>query len=116
MLVITFGFILRGGWYVNGICGELMDALEQMPAAAEADMEEFSAAYNRFRGVWKGGEMWLHILVGHDMADRVEELLEEMGMRYIGRDEAGYLTARELLVLQLKKIREGERVAVDSIL
>jgi len=115
VLAVTFGVIGWWSWYVERLSGNLLDILEKLPEE-EGQLVSFGVGYESFRKHWERGEIMLHIFVGHDAADRVEELLEEMGMRYIGKDMTGYMTVREILVLQIQKIRTGDKVAVDSIL
>lgn len=116
VFAVTVGFIWWGSWYVGRMCDGILGALERMADLDVGNISEFGVGYTEIERIWKKGEVWLHILVGHDAADAVEDLLVEMGMRYIGRDLLGYQVIREKLCLQVEKIREGERFAVDSIL
>ena len=103
---ITLGCIWWGGWHVNRICDGLLAVLEEMSAVKPGDLASYSALYDRFEGIWDSGEMWLHILVGHDAADSVEELFQEMGLRYLCKDEVGYGVTLEKLSLQIEKIKD----------
>ena len=116
VLGITLASIWWGSWYVNRMCDKLLELLENMSGMEVGDPAGFGDIYARFEEVWDRGEMWLHILVGHDAADLVKDLFAEMGMRYIGMDELGFRVVLEKLCLQIEKIKEGERIVVDSIL
>ncbi|MBQ8402339.1 MAG: DUF4363 family protein [Clostridia bacterium] len=108
--------IFGGSLYVNRMCDRLLGLLENMGALEVGDLAGFGDMYSVFEEIWDRGEVWLHILVGHDAADAVEDMFVELGMRFIGRDELGYRVVMEKVSLQLEKIREGERVVVDSIM
>ena len=116
VFAVTIGCIWWSSWYVGRMCEGILGELEYMAALQPGDLTGFGKGYREIEKMWKRGEVWLHVLVGHDAADMVEELFVEMGMRFIGKDELGYQVTREKLCLQLEMIREGERVVVDSIL
>lgn len=116
VLGITLGCIWWGSWYVNRMCDRLLGLLEDMSGMEVGDVKRFGGVYAAFEETWEHGEMWLHILVGHDAADMVKDLFVEMGIRYICGDELGFRVVLEKLCLQIEKIKEGERIVVDSIL
>lgn len=116
VFTVTVGCIWWGSWYVGRMCDGILGILESIAELETGDIAGFGAGYREIEEIWKKGEVWLHILVGHDAADVVEDLLAEMGLRYIGRDILGYQVTREKLCLQIEKIREGERVVADSIM
>jgi len=115
VLVLAALLVAADCWYIGRLCGELLRVVAGMPGET-GDLSAFDTAYREFERTWVSGEKWMHILVGHEAADRVTELLTETGMRYLGRDDAGYMAAREQLCRQLEKIREGESLSADSIL
>lgn len=116
VFTVTVGFIWWGSWYVGKICDAILGVLENIAELEMGDLAGFGVGYKEIEKIWDKGKVWLHILVGHDAADVVEDLFAEMGLRYIGKDILGYQVVREKLCLQIEKIREGERVAVDSIM
>lgn len=116
VFAVTVGVIWWGSWYVGRICEGILGVLETMVDLDAGDLAGFGAGYHEIERLWEKGEVWLHVLVGHDAADMVEDLFVEMGLRYIGRDALGYQVVREKLCLQVEKIREGERIVVDSIM
>ena len=113
VFAVTVGFIWWSSWYVGRMCDEILGTLENMADLDGEDLAGFGAGYREIERLWKKGEVWLHV---HDAADAVKELFVEMGIRYIGKDELGYQVIREKLCLQVEKIREGERVVIDSIM
>ncbi|MBQ3177910.1 MAG: DUF4363 family protein [Clostridia bacterium] len=116
VFTVTVGCIWWSSWYVGKMCDGILGVLENIAELEMGDLAGFGACYGDIEKLWKKGEVWLHILVGHDAADVVEDLFVEMGLRYIEKDMLGYQVTREKLCLQIEKIREGERIAADSIL
>lgn len=116
VFVVTSGLVWWSSWYVGRICNEIYCVLENMADLEQGDIAGFGVGYREIERIWKKGEVCLHMLVGHDAADAVKELMEEMGMRYIGKDTLGYQVCREKLCQQVEKIREGECIVVDSIM
>ena len=116
VFLLVIGCVAGSAVYIHRLCGRMETILEQMGVLVEGDWQGFVKVYRAFEGVWENGEVWLHILVGHDAADQVEELFVELGMRYLNGDREGFMLAMERAGLQIEKIKEGERVMVDGIL
>jgi len=116
VLAVTSGFVWWSSWYVVRMCNGILCVLENMADLEKGDFAGFGSGYREIERIWEKGEVCLHLLVGHDAADAVRELMKEMGMRYIGKDALGYQVCREKLCQQVEKIREGECIVVDSIM
>ena len=114
VMLLTGLFVIWSGWYVDRLCEDLIYLLERMPA--ERDLKEFGESYEKFEKKWYGKRKCIKMIIGAGAAEAVERGFIEMGMRYLGDDMVGYLTAKEHLADQLKRMRGGEKLTWETML
>lgn len=119
-LALIFGLLFGAGRYLLLRTEELSAAVRDFPRLSAKDGaivgdDDGDAAFVRFSELWERSRGGLHCIVGHEDADRIEDLFRESRVRYVWRDAAGYTAARDALLRALGRLAEGERLSLDGV-
>ncbi len=116
LLVVTSGVIGWGSWYVHRVCGEMMTVLADMDSLEMGDLSAYGERNERLDKVWRDSKNWMHILLGRETVDRIEEMQGSMGVYFLRDDALGFAWEKEKLTRYIKRIVKSEEISIDGIL
>ena len=95
----------------------LLDAAKKLPDFSDPtqDKPKPSQAIEHFLMKWASARKIIHFIVGHDEADKIDETLTELRVRYVMGDLPGYMAAREKLLLAIQRLSDSEALSFDSV-
>ncbi len=127
VFLLLVGVLIASGWYIDSRSMALEEAAKALPKIAKGDLTEktevesaengtlFRSKTDAFATLWKETKTVIHAIVGHEKADRIEETFLDLRIRYAMQDEAGYMSAREKLIREIRQLSEQEDFTFDAI-
>ncbi len=116
LLVVTAGLIGWGSWYIHRVCGEMMTVLTEMDSLEMGDLSAYGACNEKLDKIWSINKIWMHILLGRETMDKIEEMRGSMGVDYLKEDAVGFAWEKEKLIRYIKRIVKSEELSVDGML
>lgn len=119
-LVVFFlivGILIFTGKYLIGKTTALTDAAKSLPIITgdSPSQQNIAAALENFNQIWKSTRKAVHFLVGHEEADKIDDTLSELQIRWLTHDAPGYMAAREKLLQSITRLADSESFSFDTV-
>lgn len=114
---LVIGVILLTGNIFAKRTADLSEAAKRLPDFSNPtqDKPKPSQAIESFVKKWASARKIIHFIIGHDEADKIDETLTELRIRYVMGDLPGYMAAREKLLLAIHRLSDSESLSFDSV-
>lgn len=115
VLILLTGIVILSAHSMVATTDGMLALLDQLPSVVIGSEADFQHTLNRLHETWEPHRWMFRCFVGHNEADRIDDGLSELRVRYVCGDRAGYMSARRALIAHLEQIRLSEQFRVDSL-
>ncbi len=118
VLALILAALTLAGVYLTGKADALTEAAKALPEESASNSTQSSGFYTaarNFSEIWSSTKKTIHFIIGHKEADRIEETFIDLQVRYLLRDNAGYMSARAKLLHEIEQLAESETFSFDTV-
>lgn len=114
---LLIGILWFTGRYIARRTDELMGAANSLPIPDDSGENRAASlrTIESFVNRWSSMRKTIHFIIGHEEADKIDETLTDLRIRFVTKDDTGYMAAREKLLFIIQRLSDSESLSFDNV-